>query len=58
MADSVNSQARPEANFQRVDLVDQRQLVVKARNSHCRPETEVRDGLLTANAYAGLHVTG
>jgi hypothetical protein len=37
VAGTVNSQARREADFQLAELVGQRQLLGKARNSHCRP---------------------
>jgi hypothetical protein len=46
VAGTVNSQARQEADFQRADLVDQRQLLVKARNSNCRPISVIYDRLL------------
>jgi len=42
MAGTVNSQARLEADLQRADLVGQRQLLVEARNSRCRPKAATR----------------
>jgi len=46
MAGTVNSQARLEADLQRADLVGQRQLLVEARNSRCRPWAALREGPL------------
>jgi len=43
LAVSVNSQARLKADLQRADLIGQRQLLVNARNSRCRPEAAAHD---------------
>ena len=52
LAGRVSSQARREADFQVAELVGQRQLLGKARNSHCRPIPDGHEWLLRRSPVA------